>query len=153
DEARVAGEAGVELVVVVVDPGGEPIAEVGDEAAGHRLERRAQTRRGERDVEDDDAPVERARIGERARRRVDEMRSGRCHLDYLRTDSHRRPQFATSARRGYSRAPVARPLATKESPDGPLANVAPRPGPARAPPRGGVRARAGAGVPVRKTRA
>ena len=49
-------ELGVALVVVVVDPGGEPVAELGEERRGHLVERHAGADRGrERDVEDDHA--------------------------------------------------------------------------------------------------
>src|SRR5262249_34859043 len=73
-EARIPTKSFMKFMVVVIDPGRQPVAELGQEPAGDGLEGRAETAGGEGDVEDDDAPVERARVGERARRAVDEAR-------------------------------------------------------------------------------
>ena len=68
DEARIAGEVDVALVIVVIDPGGEPPAELADEGAGGLVERRAHAVGGEGDVDDGDATAQLLRVGQLARR-------------------------------------------------------------------------------------
>ncbi len=74
-EARVARELGVALVIVMIDPRREPIAEPVDERLRGQLERHARADRGrERDVEHDHAPGDALGLREHARRRERELR-------------------------------------------------------------------------------
>ena len=61
DEARIADVVGVALVIVVIDPGGQPAAEALDERQRRLVERRAAALAGERDVEHRHPPLQLAR--------------------------------------------------------------------------------------------
>ena len=68
-EAGVAGEVDVALVIVMIDPCGEPAAEVANELARGLVEGSAHAIGGEGDVDDRDTAAELARVGQIARRR------------------------------------------------------------------------------------
>ncbi len=74
-EPRIAREVGMALVIVMIDPRREPIAEPREKRLRRQLERDARAdRRGERDVQHDHAPLQLLRLGEHARRREHELR-------------------------------------------------------------------------------
>ncbi len=73
-KARIAPVLGMALVVVMVDPGSQAAAQLGDERAGGLVKRRTHAIGGESDVEDGHAPAQLARLGEVPRGRKHQLR-------------------------------------------------------------------------------